>query len=293
LIIDDLDVIFNQHQMHITHETQAFFIKNGLIAIHYREDLLRKDDVCSVDPEDYKPRAKRILQRMERYCEKGALGVGYFNEHPPSRMIIGDIPEGTAIQPKLRTLWTDEEYPEGTTCYKTIQLENYFEVDLTENRQLESCMPRGNVFVRWKVNQIDRQIKYLYKLNHGYITKRERKVNDLSFSQLEVLCSEYLRYTKEDYRIDHFVTPIGRSQKSTDIDGIGKKGVVLAQVSFSTNIEDILDKMSALSNYSSENTTLLYFGPKSNKGLATVNIEYVSIEYVFEKMKNTVLLDKL
>ena len=279
--------------MDVTLETQNHFIETGNIAVHYCEDILPGKDRCSTNPEDYKQRAARVLRRMRRFCEKGALAVGYYNEHPPNRMLIGLIPSGSKIEAEVHDLWKNEYYPSGDTCYKTIQLKNYFEVDLNKNRQLESCIPRGNVFVRWKVNGVDRTIKYLYKIHHGLIEKRDRNVYDLSYAQLEVLCSEYLRMINTDYRIDHFVTPVGRSQKSTDVDGINEQGTVLAQVSFSQDENEIKEKMGALLQYDDINTKLVYFGPEFKRKQVIDPIKYIPIEEVFEYIKKTSLIDSL
>jgi hypothetical protein len=292
-MIDDLKVVFNQHKMHITQDTQNFFIENGLVGVHYSGDVLPGKDECSSDPKYYSEKASYVLKRMRYYCETGALVVGYYNEHQPIRMIIGLLIPGSEINPVIRDIWISGQYPEGKTCYKTIQLENFFEIDLTENRQLESCIPRGNVFVNWKVNGIDRSIKYLYKLHNKLITPQDRTVYNLSYTQLEVLCSEYLRVTSENYRIDHLITPVGRSQKSTDIDGINKNGKVLAQVSYSNDEKEIIRKMSSLSQYIGPNTQLLYFGPRDKKYLAKENVTYLPIEGIFSEMKDTILLDYL
>jgi hypothetical protein len=288
--IDEMDVIFNQHQMDITPETQEFFVKRGLIAVHYCGDILPSRDRCSSNPDDYKTRASRVLKRMHSYCQQGCLAVGYYNQHLPIRMIFGIIPAGSVIEPQLRDLWIDDDYPDGKTCYKTVQLKDFFEVDLTKNRQFESCLPRGNVFVKWGVNEIDHSVKYLFKLHHRLVSNKDRRVYDLSYSQLEVLCSEYLRQAGEDYKVRHFITPIGRSQKATDIDGVNESGNILAQVSFSTDDHVIKDKMKALLQYQHGTNRLLYFGPASKKDASLYPIQYISIERVFEEMKNTLLM---
>ena len=291
--IDHLDVVFVQHKMHVTEDTKAYFIENGLVAIHYVHDLIKGRDELSTNPDDYNTKAARVLRRMQKYCKSGALAVGYY-AGKENRMIIGFIPPNTKIESKYFDIWKNDEYPDGETSYKFVRLQNYFEVDLSQNRQLESCMPRGNVFIKWRVNNVDRTIRHLYKVHHGLINKRDINVFDLSYSDLEVLCSEYLRTITEDIRIDHFITPIGRSKKSTDIDGINDSGNVLAQVSFSQNNDKISRKMNNLLKYNHENTYLVYFGPKSKEELNIKPIRFIPIEEVFDYMKkNTILLESL
>lgn len=276
--------------MSITPETQQFFIENGIVGVHYGGDILPGKNRCSINPDDYNAKARRVLNRMRWYSEKGAIVVGYFNEHSPNRMIIGLLPSGSSLRPIVRDLPGDGRYPDGRVCYKTIQLENFFEVDLALNRQFESCIPRGNVFVNWRINEVDRSIKYLYKLHNGLVSQQDRTVYDLSYTQLEVLCSEYLREVDEPHKIKHFINPIGRTQKATDIDGVNEDGYILAQVSFASDDNEIKSKMLSLFLYLNPQSKLLYFGPESKKHLAVKDIEYVSIEEVYRKMKGSLLL---
>jgi hypothetical protein len=291
--IDALPVIFVRHKMDQTEETNNFLNSSGMLAVHYGNSK-------STKPEDYKKPGKDVINRMNWRGKKGFIGVGYYNQFKPNCMSIGIVPPGSKIQIETRTVpdyevkkekrW--QRYPNQECHYKYLQMEDYFEVDLGKTRQLEACLTRGGgVFVNWSVNEVDRLVRYLLKRNLNLIEERDATVFDLSSTQLEVLCSEFMRNSNSEYRIEQFTSPIGRTMSGTDIDGVNNNGYVHAQVSFSSDDSVVKDKIEKLrKNYNSENSQLVYFGLESKRNLTTNEVKYISIENVFETMKNSLVL---
>jgi len=108
-----------------------------------------------------------------------------------------------------------------------------------------------------------------------------------------VLCSEYLRREVEDIlRIDYLLTPIGRTMKDVDIVGANTDFYVLAQVSLTTNPDEVSRKTANLLIYlkkdksKDKKTTLVYFGPKEAQEIVEKSnaIIFVPIENVLEKL---------
>lgn len=287
--IDNLPLVFIRHKMWSSPEVYQELFNNHLIALHYK-------NIESTDPEDYEGEARNVMKRLLKYCETGALVAADYSRYPPRKMLAGKILPNSKIT--ARRFKPCEHLPEGC-FYKIVKLEDVVEFDYAEHRLLEGLQPRrGGIIVRWSKGRIEPYLKALYKKRlYGDSVKISPSVYLLTDSQLEVLCSEFLRtdLASQKVRIDYLLTPVGRTMKGTDIDGARKEKLedvnVLAQVSFSTNREKITEKIEKLRGYAkkcggSKKLVLVYFGPSEAKltKIQLKNIEYISIEEVFAKM---------
>jgi len=290
LKLNRLPLIFIRHKMLSSPQIYRYLIENNLIALHYK-------DIASTNPEDYE-KGRNEIRRLLKFCKTGALvAADYSKYHDPSpRMLVGKIPPNSRI--KHRRFKPCEKTPKGCV-YKIVKLEDVVELDYAENRLLEGLQPRrGGVLVRWSKGRIEPYLKALYKKSlYGSSIEISPSVYLLTDSQLEVLCSEFLRIESapKDVKLDYLLSPVGRTMKGTDIAGARKEKLgdvnILAQVSFSTDKRVISDKIKLLRNYAKEykgskKLVLVYFGPKKVKPPHSrlKDVEYISIEEVFTKM---------
>jgi len=302
--IDDLVLVYIRHNMDSNPEIYKKLIENKWIAVHY-EGLLISKDRKSTDPDDYEGQGRHVLKRLWGYCESGALVAADFSKYPPAKMLVGRIPSGSKIEPMIFPPSEEgevnkENYPEGAT-YRVVKLEDAVIFDYAEHPILRTAQPPGGgVVVRWK--KIERHLKVLYKKKLGIPTEIPPTVYDLDFAQLEVLCSEYLRraLAPPRMRVDYFLTPVGRGKKDTDIDGASRNARVLGQASFSSDIKEIEKKIENLRSFAKEyngskRLVLVYFGPKECEPPKSQlkEIEYVPIEKVFDKMRETGIVEDM
>lgn len=189
---------------------------------------------------DYEGEARNVMRRLVDYCSTGALVAADYSRYPPPKMLVGKIlPNSKIVAKRFKPC---ENLTEGCV-YKIVKLEDVVKFDYAEHRLLEGLQPRrGGVIVRWRKGRIEPYLKTLYKKRlYGDSAGIPPSAYLLTYSQLEVLCSEFLRtdLAPEEVRIDYLLTPVGRTMKGTDIDGARKKKLedvnVLGQVSFSVN----------------------------------------------------------
>ena len=111
--------------------------------------------------------------------------------------------------------------------------------------------------------------------------KLDSEVFSLSPAQLEILCYEFLRSKQI---LKSLMLPIGRSLPHIDIFGItpNKKNII-AQVTFSDNVNDIKEKFELLRRYKSPRTILIFFGREKHK-IKDKEVKYFSIESVFDNL---------
>lgn len=309
--IKERPLIFVRHgPMDSTYRVYKELIDDHLIALHYvrdlkREERRRKRSGRVVVPEHFKKDTpgRKVMERLTEYCTDGAIVAADYSQYSPvipATMIVGIISPGSKPKTKrIKPCKPDEgevvreEYPNGAG-YSTVKLKDAIKFDYAKYEILRTSQARlrGNV-VEWKVGGIDRWIKSLYMYKLRLTKKISPDVHLLTFNQLEVLCSEYLRsvLAPSDLRIGYFLTPVGRGTKGTDIDGESKNRHILGQVSFSENEDKIKEKIEDLQSYKKEydgqkELVLVYFGPRKQKPKNQLgNVRYIPIEKVFKKIR--------
>lgn len=299
--MNNLPVIFhrqNIYHLDISEKVLKDFAKQGIAVVHYGFDdkrghgLIRGKKPLSTNYEDYKDSARNVLKRMQDYCDEGAIVVSQYIGETFREIIIGELKKGSKIEAEYRRI-DDENYIKGKTPYKFIRLRNIKKIDGNKLLLLESLLPRGSTFVKWTSNGIDEILRNIYKND-----KLPFSLNSLSPTQLEVLCSEYLRdkVPVKSHRINYFLLPIGRSKIGTDIFGSNGVGeLILAQVSATSDINNINEKIDILKTYEKKGGNkrihLIYFGPHLEKNKLNLgNVNYIFIEDVWDSFKNEQIL---
>ena len=260
-----MDVVYVRHKLSSTSEILEDLWSKRLIAIHYL-------DIPSTNPDDYPVEGKSALKRLWEYCEIGVIAAASFREIRPTTILIGKIVSGSKIStPKY-----------GKYIYKTVHLEDVMEVSYNDYPLLSAIQPRQGTICKWHAAN-----EYINAIYFG--KPLPWSVNSLLPSQLEVLCYEYMRQKR---LLLYLLMPIGRTRIDVDIQGIdGNSNAVIAQVTHSNNRLTINNKLKVLLNYHYSDTKLFFFGPKTKK-VSVINIEYITIEDVFnyfaESEKKTV-----
>lgn len=241
------------------------------------------------------------MNRFRRHCKNGVIVFADYSD-PPDETIqkaanIGIIPEGESY--KAERYIGHPDYPSGFV-YKQVELRNYKTLSYADCAPFLAIHPRGGTLSQWKA---EKPVKFIYKRELGLsIDPKSINLEVLFPAQQEVLCSEYLRTKAPDkIKLKHLVLPVGRGMKTVDIDGVNERIHLFAQVSFSQTEEEVKRKTQDLRDlakgYSgSKELVQVYFGPISVKGLVQYidqNILFVSLEEVFEVMKDTGILEDM
>lgn len=247
------------------------YIRHKLENDDLNEELFEKKQIAimfenkkSINPEDYGKYGKSALKLLNKFCEEGVIIAADYPTVDRKSIYLGEIRKGSQIQPKeVKGIW-----------YKTVQLENIKRISYAKYPILNSIRPIRNTISRWlKAKKI---LTYIYKGEHLPF-----EVSSLTPEQLELICSEYLKMFKV---INSPLLRVGGSQPKIDISGIGIEGKrVYAQVSYKDIKREIRKKIDSLKSFESEDSILIYFGPKIMKEIFE-GVTYIAIEDVFETL---------
>ena len=177
-------------------------------------------------------------------------------------------------------------------------MNNVVELGQADLALILAIHPRGNTVVRWEEGE--EAIRFIYKRKLG-LTLRPSEIGFkvLFPAHQEVLCSEYLRVKgSKDIRLKHLLLPVGRGMKSIDIFGANESTLILGQVSFTPEPEIIEEKVeslkSAVTQVEQKKVQKVYFGPPEAESDALQidpDLTFISLEKVFEEMKDTGILE--
>lgn len=306
--IDNHDVIYIRHNMDSTPEVYQRLISGGLIAVHYGGDLKETVDPRILenheDPENYEKPGRDVIRRLKDYCTKGAVVFAEYSDSdytPVPKANVGILcgSEGEYSYGAKR-YYGHGDYPSGFV-YKQAELCNYRTLSYADFEQILAIHPRGGTVIHWQKGET--AVKFMYRRVLGLpIDSRLLDVGALFPAQQEVLCSEYLRLkAPRKMRLKYMLLPVGRGMRAIDIDGVTEEAHLFAQVSFSKSETEIREKIRDLQDLakgyeSSKSVELAYFGPKEKEKLVNQsgpNIEFISLEEVFDAMKDTGLLNDM
>lgn len=254
-----MKAIFVRHNLDSNKEILNDLWKNRLIAIHY-------ENIASTNPDDFKGQGKKTLKRLWNYCDNGVIVAATYRDIHKSEMLVGEISKGS----KIKII----KY--GELIYKSVQLINVEVISYHEYPLLSAIQPRGGTITGWPSAQ-----DYL----EAIMGKKQIPWNVWSLhpSQLEVICSEYLRMDGILMALD---MPIGKTLRDVDIFGIGEGGkTIIAQVTNSINQKEIGKKMNFLRMYHQNDAVLIFFGPEVCK-VDNPDIRYITNEDVFAALDN-------
>jgi hypothetical protein len=304
--IENHKVFYIRHDMDSTEQVYNKLISEGLIAVHYGEELKENIDATNPknreNPENFKDNARRVLTRFKECCREGAIVFADYSDPPvktiQKRVNIGIIPEGTDY--KAVTYFGHDKYPEGL-IYEQARLHYHQTFAYANIVPFLAIHPRGGTLVHWR--QAEKVVKFIYRKELGSITDLKNATFEMLLpAQQEVLCSEFLRAkAPKELRIGYFLLPIGRGMKTIDIDGANERIRLFAQVSFSRIKSEIGTKIAEMENLAKEykgpkELVQVYFGPNAVRDFVSrieSNIKFLSLEEVFTAMTGTGILDDM
>lgn len=255
-----MQTVFIRHNLIARPETLKYFWDERLIAIHYANS-------SSTNPDDYDSVGKQALKRLWRYCDSGAVVGATFRSIKSNQMLIGEIKKGSKVEVvKIKKHPDYNDY-----IYKTVKLQNVQEISYLDYPLLAAIQPRQATLTGWPSAE-----KYLLAILGKQKVKWD--VKSLDPNQLEVICYEFLRMRGV---LKALLLPIGRGTMDIDIYGIGQNDErVLAQVTHSTNLNTIQDKLIRLKEYKSKKSRLIFFAPDVTK-FNDPDVQFISVEQVF------------
>jgi hypothetical protein len=241
-------------QLDISKDTLDNLIKNNLIAIHFpfEKSLDEEYDSKSINPDDYDLRNhKEAIKTLNKLSNEGGYVCAEYWTVGGAK--LGKVDPGTKIR-IFEGEWGTKENRKA--ILKTLPLKNVRQIHLSEYLIISSGRPRQGTIKIWR-NSGDR-IKYLVE----NIPLKPTLFN-LSPTQQEVFCSEYLRYNLDTTgmlpSIESYLLPIGRTLIAVDIAGLSPKGQkIYAQVTY-FSFEDSKEKFNNLKRYLSKDTQLILF----------------------------------
>ena len=227
--------------------------EDNQVAIHYPGISWpppESPDSSSINPDDYtKPSEKSAIRCFNRLNEEG--GYIWAEYRSKKDIKIGKIIPGSFYPDE--TKWRDIE---RSAIIKVLQMENVRQLKPTEAMFLKACRPIQGTICRWR-----KAAGKLDALVEG--SRIEMKIKNLTPSQQEAVCSEFLRYQHNESIpvLEHLLLPVGRTLKDVDIFGFTKSGKELfAQVTYySFKDKRIKGKIQSLLDYSFKDSELVLF----------------------------------
>ena len=228
-----MDTYFIRHtaDMDVDNATRDYLWREHKIAIHFpwTKSSDKSNDSSSLNPEDYEGSAKRSVHALTRLANNG--GYVCAQHYPHTECMLGLVPPQSNIE-LFRGQWGElYKMPGRTAILKSLQLTKVRLVKPLDYAVLLVGRPRQGTIMRWPLAG-----KVVENIVEGRSTKL--KLHDLSPSQQEILCSEFLRSEAATRyglpRLNHLLLPPGRTMRDIDVTGIAEDSkTLLAQVTFS------------------------------------------------------------
>jgi len=215
--------------MDISDETRRRLWDEQRIAIHFpqqKNGKLAAKDNASVNPDDYQGQAKKCMRIFEELANDG--GYVCAQHYPHEDWLLGLVNPNSKIElfnGKVAERWGDR-----TAVLKTLKLTKCRLVKPLDYAVLAVGRPRQGTMSRWHLAG---------KTVESLVEHRRSKpqLSDLTPSQQETLCSEFLRLPESKALglpgLIHLLLPPGRTMRDIDLIGIAEDGKkLLAQVTF-------------------------------------------------------------
>gem|GEM_PF-925643 len=272
----------------ITAETFFGLWRERRVAIHYPwtkgkvpDPKSKRPDTRSTNPNDFDGSAARAVRKMNEISKCGGYILVEQYALLPSggrqrRFMVGFIKPGSKIE-LFQGRWGTQ--PGRTAVLKTLRLHRA-RVIAEAIPELNFGKPRQGTITEWRAAE-----DLVERLVEGKSLRRS--VRNLTPSQAEVLCSEFLRSPSRAFRqlrIESLLAPVGRTMHGVDVWGIGATGTdIIAQVTNATDERIIENKLSKLISVAGDsNAELVLFAPQRVK-INNSRIHQVPIEIAFEQ----------
>ena len=241
-----MNTYFIRHtvDLDIDDETRQRLWDERRIAIHYPHDKhskLNDHDNKSTDPGDYSGSGLSCMTILSELGSEGGYVCAQY--YPRPERLVGCVKPGSHIE-LLEGTWGSRNGLDGRhAILKTLRLTRTKVVKPVDYAVLQVGRPRQGAIKRWPSAR--ETIKNLVE----DVTNKPA-LCDLSESQQEILCSEFLRLPQAEKlglpRLAHLRLPTGRTMPDIDIIGIATDGKpLLAQVTYASlsNAEWKLDRL--------------------------------------------------
>lgn len=277
-----METYFIRHteQLDINEETFNELIKKNLIAIHfpYKKSQNEKNDSESIDPDDY--HLSNNKESIRTFCQLAKEGGYVCAEYRRiAGATVGKVTPNTEIG-FLKGEWGERSGQQGRTAIlKILPLKQIQHIAADRYLTISSGRPRQGTIKIWR--NIGKRIENLVENK-----PIEPILQNLSPSQQEVLCSEFLRNNLDQSKLlpktESLLLPVGRTLIDIDIVGVDDNGdLVYAQVTYSKR-RNAKNKLENLKKYSSKRNSVVLFCDCSIPEIIDDIIIY-PLRVVFEK----------
>lgn len=274
--------IRHTEQLDIDEATFDKIVKDDLIAIHFPFDKSgdEKIDSESIDPDDYiKKNHKEAMKTLTQLSEKGGYVCAEYRTVDGA--IVGKINPETKIK-LLEGKWGNRNQQQGRKAIlKTLHLEKVKAIPPSEYLIISSGRPRQGTIKVW--HNVGERIEHLVE---GI--PLEPILHNLSTTQQEVLCSEYLRSNLDDTNmlpeIQSFLLPVGRTLIDVDILGIDNQGENIYSQVTHNKLAESKQKLEKLKKYRTGNSKAVLFchceAPKIIENIIVYPLQKVFDKYI-------------
>ncbi len=253
------------------------------MAIHFSGDVdgkLNETDNASLNPNDYTKSGKKAFNVLIELAEHGGYVCAQYHGH--TKVLLGKVPAGTTVE-LFEGRWGTMNGLQGRTAIlKTVKLESVVEAEESDNVALLVGRPQQGTLMRWKIIK-DR----VADIVEGRPSKSD--LSNLSPSELEVLCGEFLRLPIAEKlglpMLACLKLSIGKTLKDIDLYGVDVNGKILvAQVTYHTTKKKI--KLERLQKFADGGMSVILFC-QTEQFQTRDGIHYAPIDKVFEAFRNT------
>jgi len=253
-----MKTFFIRHTKELNIDIKTFnkLMNENYIFIHFPYEHSKDEphDSKSTNPDDYSfKNARDALKTLNALSKQGGYVCAEY--YIKNGAIVGKIEAGTKIN-LLKGKWGDRN-PGRTAVLKRLKLQKVKHVSHDKYLMLSAGRPQRGTIKIWKNG--GKWIEYV-------VNDKPIKVilENLSSTQQEVLCSEYLRNnpdTKILPKMESFLMPVGRTLKDIDIVGLsGKNEKIYVQVTYlDFNDPETQKKFDKLKKYLNGNAKAILF----------------------------------
>lgn len=203
------------------------------IGIHYphcydKARVLRDADNESLKPDDYRGAARSAVKALVALARDGGYVCAQYAGQEQS--LVGEVKPGSTIE-LVRGAWGNRSGLAGRAAVlKCLQLDRARTINPSQSTAVLVGRPRQGTLMRWPSAK-----DAIQHLVEG--TVAGSGLSDLTTSQQETMCSEYLRESlPADLglpQLAHLLLPVGRTMKDVDIYGMATDGgLIFGQVTY-------------------------------------------------------------
>lgn len=201
------------------------------IAIHFPHNslgMLEDTDLTSLNPDDYRANGRKAMRILLEMAENGGYICAQYRGR--KNVLLGKVEPRSAIE-ICRGLWGDRNNLTGrNAAVKSLLLTSTIELDESQCISLLVGRPQQGTLMRWP--SIKQRVSDLVEGR-----SRPFLFSDLSPSELETICAEFLRMPQSAENglpaLACLKLPTGKTLKDIDIFGLTSTGKPLvAQVTY-------------------------------------------------------------